>query len=92
MAFQCLDCNQLIEGDPWWYDQTMRSLSTVRRMESMRSLAEATKVPIHLDRWCFHYTVRRHSVCSTHESACSCGNRERTGTYVILGSSVAHYS
>ena len=20
MAFQCLDCKQLIEGDPWWYD------------------------------------------------------------------------
>jgi hypothetical protein len=20
MTFQCLDCNQPIEGDPWWYD------------------------------------------------------------------------
>jgi hypothetical protein len=20
MTFQCLDCNQQIEGDPWWYD------------------------------------------------------------------------
>jgi hypothetical protein len=20
MAFQCLDCNLLIEGDPWWYN------------------------------------------------------------------------
>jgi len=20
LTFQCLDCNQLIEGDPWWYD------------------------------------------------------------------------
>ena len=20
MTFQCLDCDQQIEGDPWWYD------------------------------------------------------------------------
>jgi hypothetical protein len=20
MAFRCLDCNEPIEGDPWWYD------------------------------------------------------------------------
>ena len=20
VTFQCLDCNQPIEGDPWWYD------------------------------------------------------------------------
>jgi len=20
MRFRCLDCNQPIEGDPWWYD------------------------------------------------------------------------
>ena len=20
MTFRCLDCNLLIEGDPWWYD------------------------------------------------------------------------
>ena len=20
MTFHCLDCNQPIEGDPWWYD------------------------------------------------------------------------
>ena len=27
MTFQCLDCTQPIEGDPWWYDPLAHAIN-----------------------------------------------------------------
>ena len=27
MAFRCLNCQQIIEGDPWWYDPSAHGMN-----------------------------------------------------------------